>query len=98
MRDVLVAELARGARARRDDDEGQILASLAASRESLNDLGWEMLEQIRQVAEGVDLALAEEEVEVLDRRARKGLIFLVPPGWPPAPISHDYLSGGSSGR
>lgn len=35
-----------------------------------------MLERARQVAEGVDYALAEEVVEVLDRRAEEASDFL----------------------
>jgi tetratricopeptide (TPR) repeat protein len=65
--DDAVAELTAGARLRPEDVEAQLLASLAAGARGMDDLAWEMLERSRQLAAGVDLALAQE---VEDRLAQ----------------------------
>jgi tetratricopeptide (TPR) repeat protein len=52
-------DLSEGARARPEDVETQLLASLVAEAAGLEDLAYEMLERGRQLAEGTDLPLLE---------------------------------------
>jgi len=57
--DEAARDLADGARARPEDVEAELLASLAAAAAGWEDLAWDMLERGRQNAEPVDLPLLE---------------------------------------